>query len=346
MIPRHMKVLLYAAWDKSEVSERPHPSPADGEVVVRVAACGLCGSELEAFKNHSPRRTPPLVLGHEFCGVIDSFGRGVGDRGGLRVGQKVVSNSLVPCNDCVRCRRGDTHLCAKRQIFGMNRPGAFAEFVAVPADCLIPWPENLPAEAACLAEPLANGVHVAEMVRPLRPKTVLVFGAGPIGLMCQGAIQAMLGAEVIVTDLSEDRLSIARARGAKAVVPGRSQDPVKAVQEMTQGEGADVTVDAVGAAQTKQQSVAAARPGGAAVWIGLHENSISLNSFEVTLPERQVLGSYASTMDQMRTALDLMSSGKVETASWVERFPIARGVEAFNRMLKPKGRDIKAVIVP
>jgi L-iditol 2-dehydrogenase len=340
-----MKALLYPAWDRVEVSDQPKPSPGVGEVLLRVAACGLCGSELEAFKNHSPRRTPPLILGHEFCGVIERLGPGVDD-GSLRVGQKAVSNSLVPCGDCVRCRRGDTHLCGKRQIFGMNRPGAFAEFVNVPADCLIAWPENLPAEAACLAEPLANGVHVAEMIAPLKPKTVLVFGAGPIGLMCQGAIQAMLGADVIVTDLNEDRLAVARAHGAKETVAGRSADPVRVVQEMTGGEGADVVVDAVGAAATKQQSVAAARPGGAAVWIGLHENPITLNSFEITLPEKQVLGSYASTMQQMRQALDLMATGKVETASWVERFPIERGVEAFNRMLKPKGRDIKAVIVP
>ena len=339
-----MKTLLYPAWDRIEVAEQPRPRPVAGEVLLRVAACGLCGSELEAFKNHSPRRTPPLVLGHEFCGVIEELGTAVGD--GFRVGQKAVSNSLVPCNDCVRCRRGDTHLCGRRQIFGMNRPGAFAEFVSVPADCLIPWPDNLPAEAACLAEPLANGVHVAEMIAPLKPKVVLVFGAGPIGLMCQGAIQAMLGAEVVVTDLNEDRLNVAREHGAKEIIPGRSRDVVKAVQEMTHGEGADVAVDAVGAAATKQQSIAAVRPGGAAVWIGLHENPMSLNSFEITLPEKQVLGSYASTMQQMRQALDLMSSGQVETASWVERFPIERGVDAFERMLKPRGRDIKAVIVP
>jgi len=195
-----MKTLLYSAWDRIEVADRPRPSPEAGEVLLRVAACGLCGSELEAFKNHSPRRTPPLVLGHEFCGVIEGLGEGVGLRhaqsspgDGLRPGRKVVSNSLVPCNQCVRCRRGDTHLCGKRQIFGMNRQGAFAEFVNVPADCLIPWPDNLPAEAACLAEPLANGVHVAELVAPLKPKTVLVIGAGPIGLMCQQAMQAMLG---------------------------------------------------------------------------------------------------------------------------------------------------------
>jgi len=338
-----MKTLLYSAWDKIEVSDQPKPSPAKGEVSLRVAACGLCGSELEAFRTHSPRRTPPLILGHEFCGVVAQLGEEVS---GVRVGQKVVSNSLVPCGECVRCRRGDSHLCGRRQIFGMNRPGAFAEFVNVPARCLIPWPDSLPAEAACLAEPLANGVHVAGLVAHLRPKTVLVIGAGPIGLMCLGAAKALLGADVFVTDLSESRLRFGSEGGAAGVFAGRTTDPVQAMKDATGGEGADVVIDALGAAVTKQQSVLAARPGGAAVWIGLHENAISLNSYDVTLPERQVLGSYAATMDQMRTALDLMATGKVAPLAWVQRFPIERGEEAFSRMLSPRGDDVKAVIVP
>ena len=338
-----MKTLLYPDWDRVEVAERPRPAPTADEVVLRVAACGLCGSELEGFKTHSPRRTPPLVMGHEFCGVVDEVGASVG---GVRVGEKVVSNALVPCGRCVRCARGDSHLCADRQIFGMNRQGAFAEYVNVPARCLLPWPENLPAEAACLAEPLANGVHVARLVEQFRPKTILVIGAGPIGLMCLGAARAMLGAELFVTDLNERRLAFAKAQGAREIIPGRSRDVVESTRALTAGEGADVVIDAVGAAATKQQSVLAARPGGAAVWIGLHENPMSLNSYDVTLPEKHVIGSYAATMDDMSGALDLMSRGKVDPVPWVQRFSIERGVEAFWRMIKAEGDDIKAVIVP
>lgn len=338
-----MKVILYPEWDRVEIADRHRPSPAADEVILRVAACGLCGSELEAFKSHSPRRTPPLVMGHEFCGVVDELGA---DVRGLRVGQKVVSNALVPCGSCVRCERGDSHLCGKRQIFGMNRQGAFAEYVNVPARCLLPWPDPLPAEAACLAEPLANGVHVAGLVRHLSPKTVLVIGAGPIGLMCLGAARALLKAQVYVTDLNERRLESAKAQGASAVIHGRRHDPVEFVREQTAGEGVDAVVDAVGAAATKQQSVLAARPGGAVVWIGLHDNPMSLNSYDVTLPEKQVLGSYAATMDDMRKALGLMATGAVDPLPWVQRFPIERGVEAFERMLAPRGDDTKAVIVP
>lgn len=337
-----MKTLLYADWQRVEVAERPPPRPAADEVVLRVSACGLCGSELEAFKNRSPRRTPPLILGHEFCGVVDEVGIGVA---GFTPGAKVVSNALVPCGTCVRCRRGDAHLCSTRQIFGMSRPGAFAEFVNVPARCLIPWPDDLPAETACLAEPLANGVHVAGLISRLRPKTVLVIGAGSIGLMCLGAIRALLDAEVFVTDLNEARLEFAKTGGAKDVIPGRHCDPVQAVLDVN-GEGVDVVIDAVGAAETKRQSILAARPGGAAVWIGLHDNPMSLESYEVTLAEKQILGSYSASMDDMRAALDLLARRAVDPLPWAKKFPIEHGVEAFHRMLLAQENDVKAVIMP
>lgn len=338
-----MKTLLYPAFDRVEVAEQPEPSAGRGEVLARVAACGICGSELEAFKTRSPRRTPPLILGHEFCGTVAQLGEGVT---GFAVGQKVISNSLVPCGDCIRCRRGDAHLCAQRQIFGMKRPGAFAELVSTPANILIPWPDALPAAAACLAEPLGNGIHTVNLTKHLRPRTVLVIGAGPIGLMCQQAMQALAGVPVFVADLSAERLQVAKKLGAKRVINPRDEDLVKAIQGLTDGEGVDVVVDAVGAAVTKRQSIAATRAGGAAVWIGLHENAMTLDSFEITLPERTIFGSYAVTMDELRLAVDLMAAGRVDVTSWVQLFPLEQGVEAFQRMLAAKGNDIKAVLVP
>ena len=338
-----MLALLYPAHDRLEMADQPLPEAGPGEVVLRVAACGICGSELEAFKHRSPRRPPPLVMGHEFCGVVAQVGDGVE---GLVPEQRVVSNSVIPCGTCLRCRRGDTHLCGTRQIFGMKRPGAFATHVPVPARCLLPWPDGLPAEAACLAEPLGNGVHVANLTRHLPAETVLVIGAGPIGLMCQQALQAMRGATVWVADLVPERLDVARSVGAEQVFNGGTEDLVQRVLALTDGEGVDLVVDAAGTAATKQQALAAARAGGAVVWIGLHENAMTLDSFGVTLPEKRILGSYAVTMDELGQALDLMVTGKVETASWVQPFPLAHGVEAFHRMLAAQGRDIKAVLVP
>lgn len=338
-----MRALFYPAFDRLEIADVPPTPPRPDEVRLKVAACGICGSELETFKSRSPRRTPPLVMGHEFCGTIAETGAEVRD---WAIGARVVSNSLVPCGRCVRCRRGDTHLCAERQIFGMHRPGAFAEYVNVPARCLIPWPENLPAEAAALAEPMANGIHVARLTQDRPAATALVIGAGPIGLFCQQALQVLRGSRVIVADLSPERLAVAQKLGAARVVNPRTEDVVKVLQAETGGEGADLTVDAVGGAITKRAALEALRPGGASVWIGLHENTVAVDTYSITLPERVVFGTYAATIAELRQALDLMAAGKVDALSWVQRFPLAEGVTAFNRMLAAQGADLKAVICP
>ncbi len=338
-----MRALYYPAFDQLEIRDVPVAEPRPDEVRLKVAACGICGSELETFKTHSPRRQPPLVMGHEFCGTIDVTGAEVRD---WKPGARVVSNSLVPCGTCVRCRRGDTHLCADRQIFGMHRPGAFAEYVNVPARCLIPWPENVPAESAALAEPMANGIHVVRVSRHLPVATALVIGAGPIGLFCQQALQVLRNAKVYVADLSPERLAVAKALGAARVINPREEDVAKIMLAETGGEGVDLTVDAVGGAITKKTSLEALRPGGASVWIGLHENNVALDTYGITLPEKQVLGTYAATIEELQQALDLMAAGKIETLSWVQRFSLEDGVTAFQRMLAAKGADIKAVICP
>ena len=338
-----MLSLYYPAFEQLEIADVPLVPLRPDEVQLRVAACGLCGSELETFKNRSPRRTPPLVMGHEFCGTIAEVGSAVRD---WSVGARVVSNSLVPCGQCLRCRRGDTHLCAGRQIFGMHRPGAFAEYVNVPARCLIPWPDGLAPEAAALAEPLANGIHVVNLTRHLPASTALVIGAGPIGLFCQQALQVLRGAQVTVADLSPERLAVAERLGAARVLNPRDHDLVAILKEVTGGEGADLTIDAVGSAVTKRTALDALRPGGASVWIGLHENTVTLDTYGITLPEKQVFGTYAAKIEELRQALDLMASGRVDAHSWVQRFGLKDGVSAFHRMLAAQGADLKAVICP
>lgn len=338
-----MRVLNYPAFDRLELGEALLPAPAADEVRLRVAACGICGSELESVKTRSARRPPPLVMGHEFCGTIDAIGDAVRD---WTPGARVVSNSVVNCGRCRRCQRGDTHLCAHRQVFGMHRAGAFAEFVNVPARCLIPWPEDLPAEAAALAEPLANGIHVSNLTKHLPAATAVVIGAGPIGLFCQQALQVLRGAKVIVADLSPERLAVARKLGAVRIIDPRCENLAEIVLADTAGEGADLSVDAVGSAVTKKAALDSIRPGGASVWIGLHENTITFDSYAITLPEKQVFGTYAAKIEELRHALELMADGRVDALSWVQRFPLSESVHAFERMLAGKGNDIKAVICP
>jgi threonine dehydrogenase-like Zn-dependent dehydrogenase len=262
------------------------------------------------------------------------------------IGQRFVSNSVVPCGHCRRCRRGDTHLCAERQIFGMHRAGAFAEYVNVPLDALIPWSESLPAAAACLAEPLGNGVHVVNLTRHLAADTVLVIGAGPIGLMCQQALQVLRGSRTMVSDLAPGRLAIAARLGAEETVCTGEQDVATAALDWTQGEGVDLVVDAAGSAASKRLSLAALRPGGAAVWIGLHGDRMDLDTYQVTIPEKQILGTYAAKRPELQQALDLMEQGKVDVTSWTETAPLDDAVAVFRRMLQPAATDIKAIFLP
>jgi L-iditol 2-dehydrogenase len=338
-----MKTLLYPAYDRLEVVEMPDPQAGAGELLLRVSACGICGSELEAFRHRSPRRVPPLVLGHEFCGEVVDTGRGAHN---FKTGQRVVSHSVVGCGQCVRCRRGDVNLCARRQIFGMQRQGAFAELVTAPESCVVPWPDHLAAEAASLTEVLANGVHVANLVKRLDPRKVVVIGAGPIGLMAQQAIQVLTGADVTVSDLIPERLEAATKLGAKHVINSKEENFQQAMLDWTDGEGADVVVDAVGSPATKQQSLPATRPGGATVWIGSHGNTVTLDTYDITLSERCVQGSYAATMAELQQSVDLLAAGKIDGLSWIKAFPLDEGVTAFNRMLAAEGDDIKGVLCP
>ena len=338
-----MTALFYPDFEVLEVRDFPDPTASAGEVLLEVAACGLCGSELESVKNRSPRRPPPLIMGHEFCGRVIDVGSGVD---GDLVGKKFVSNSLVSCGVCARCRRGDTHLCGARSLFGMHRPGAFGSKVAVPLQALIPWPDGLTASQACLAEPLANGIHVANLTRHVTVQSALVIGAGPIGLMCQQALTALRGVKVMSCDLSESRLAVAKNLGAERVVCSRNADVVAEVLAWTAQDGVDLVVDAAGSAATKRLSLACVRPGGAAVWIGLHSDEMPLKTYDISLPEKQVLGTYAAKKDELALALDLMRTGAVNVTSWVESIPLDQSPVAFYRMMNPGDNDLKAVFIP
>jgi threonine dehydrogenase-like Zn-dependent dehydrogenase len=337
-----MKALFYPEFQKLTVTERPLPEFSENEVLLNVLACGICGSELETFKSQSPRRVPPLIMGHEFCGVIEAVGAKVT---GYQKGDLVASNSVVSCGTCDPCKRGLTNLCRNRQIFGMHRGGAFGEYVNVPAHVLIPMPANTTPAAACMTEPLANGIHIVNLTKHLAPKKVLVIGAGPIGLVTQQAFQALLGIEVYVADLRTERLAIAGKLGASATINSKERDLLSVISELTENEGIDLVVDAVGTSQTNQQALHCIRPGGAVVLIGLYENSQSLFSYDIILSEKQVIGTYAATQKEIKESLDLIASGKVDVTSWVHYYSLDDGVAAFNDMMMARDAHVKSVIV-
>jgi L-iditol 2-dehydrogenase len=337
-----MKALYYPEYGELVVNDQPVPGIEADEVLLKVAACGICGSELETFAHRSERRKPPSIMGHEFSGTVARVGSQVT---GLREGDRVVSNSIVACGECAWCRRGETNLCPRRQVFGMHRGGAFAEYVNVPARCVIPMDARTDFRAACLTEPLANGVHIVGLTRHLDASRVLVLGAGPIGLMAQQAFQALTGAEVLVADVCSERLEVARRLGAARVLNPRETDLEGAVAELTASEGLPLVVDAVGMEATNRQGLALLRPGGTLVMIGLHQNGTPFQSYDIILGEKKITGSYAATQQDMTVALDLIAAGRVDVTSWVNYYPLSDGEAAFRGMLSPGNTQIKSVII-
>jgi L-iditol 2-dehydrogenase len=338
-----VKALVYSDWDQLETREVAEPTPKAGEVVVRVAAAGICGSELEGFITRSPRRTPPLIMGHEFCGEVRDIGKGVP---GYRPGDRVVVNSVISCGRCDDCRDGRSHLCREREVFGMRRPGGFAELCAVPASVLLPLPEKVSPVQGALVEPLANAVHALSLTRQRFPDTVVVIGAGTIGLMVLQVAKTAGAFRLVAVDVNDRRLEVAHQLGAEPVLNPRSDDVVAAVREFTRGRGADLAVDAVGAAETRRAAVAATRPGGETVWLGLHDDPTQLSGFDVVLGERTITGSYAVTPRDLQTAIGLFVHGKIGLAPWVRPFPLNEGARVFRELVTAPPQDyIKAVLL-
>jgi len=338
-----MKALVYSDWGIVEIKDVPPPELLPGETIIRVEACGICGSELEAFKFRKLRRTPPLILGHEFCGLIDSIGEG---NNNLQVGQRVVGNSVLSCGSCFPCLRGDRHLCSNRQVPGMDRPGAMAEFVSMPLDHIYPCPDTLDPTLAALTEPLVNGIHIMNMAPPSIKPSVAIIGAGPIGLMVLQAAVILKEARILVADVNEARLVIAKELGAEGVVNPTNCDLIKECTEFSGADGVDICIDAVGTGQTKGQSIEVLRPGGTVFWIGLYDNDISISSYKVTVPEKRISGTYAGKKDEFELAIKLLAEKKVVGGRWVKVYPIDEGVLAFKRALKAEGNDIKTILIP
>ncbi|MBI4634895.1 MAG: alcohol dehydrogenase catalytic domain-containing protein [Candidatus Rokubacteria bacterium] len=339
-----MKALVYPAWDTLEIREVDPPSPAPGEVIVRVAAVGICGSEVEAVASRSPRRPPPLIMGHEFCGEVEEVGPGVGE---VVRGERVVSSSIISCGRCAECRTGATHLCPRREVLGMNRPGAFAERVAVPAAALHPLPERVSPLQGALVEPLANAVHVWALLGQRFPEVVVVIGCGAIGLMAIQVARAGGALTLVAADTSDARLAMAHAVGAEPVLNPARQDLQAEVRELTRGRGADVVIDAVGTAATRRAAVVAARPGGEVVWIGLHGDATEVPGRDVVLGERRITGSYAVTARDLETAIGLFAHGRIEIEPWVRPFALAEGPRVFRELLAAPPSDYaKALLLP
>lgn len=311
--------------------DAPEPRPEPGQVVVQVSRVGICGSDLHGYLGKSKIRVPPLIMGHEFTGHI------VEAAGGFGQGQRVVVQPLVSCGECRYCRSGRSEICLQRKVLGAHLPGAFADQVAAPAGNVYPLPDDLSLSTGALVEPLANAVHMMSLARESLFGDVVVIGAGTLGLLTLQAALLAGAQRAIVADTDDERLAVARSLGASATVNPRADDLAAVVRDITGG-GADVVVDAVGHSVTRQQAVACCANGGTAILLGLADVETSLNCLDITNRQVRVQGSYGSNDSDFRAALRLLTSGRIDTASWVSEMPLCDGARAFQRLAdSPQG---------
>jgi len=342
-----VKALLLSRYKHLEIANLPDPMPAHGEVLVSVAACGICGSDVHGYDGSSGRRIPPVVMGHEAAGTIAALGAGVN---GFAEGDRVTFDSTIYCGACNNCRRGDVNLCDNRQVLGVScaefrRPGAFAEYIAVPSRILYRLPDNLSFTEAAMLEAVSVALHGVSLAQISTGSTALVVGAGMIGLLTLQALRAAGCSRVLVADLDSTRLKLAQEVGATAVLSSE-KDVVGQVMQLTGGVGVDVVVEAVGRNETVKASIESVRKGGTVVLVGNISPEVTLPLQKVVTRQIRLQGSCASAGEYPR-AIELLASGAIQVKPFITAVaPLEEGPRWFERLYSHEPNLMKVILTP
>jgi 2-desacetyl-2-hydroxyethyl bacteriochlorophyllide A dehydrogenase len=322
-----MQALLYTESYDFEVREVEPPQPALDEVVLRVEAAGICASDVDGVSSRSPRRTPPLIMGHELTGEVVAVG---GPAGEHLAGARVVVNPQVTCGDCQWCRSGQENACSHRGLIGGTRPGGFAELVAAPVRCIHRLSPDAAAEAVVLTEPLATCLHALSLIPEKFTGTAVVLGGGTIGTLAAQLLRTAGTLRVIVSEPISERHEVLRTVADGVVAPDELRD---AVLELTEGIGADLSIDAVGTGSSRPDSLRVLRPGGCALWLGMHAQEATIPAFDVVVREQRIVGSFAYTNPEFGRALGLLETGRLAPAVSRRSVPLAGSDAVFRRLL-------------
>jgi threonine dehydrogenase-like Zn-dependent dehydrogenase len=334
-----MKGIVWHGPEKMSVEELPEPTVEPGTVIVRPTAAGICGSEIEGYLGRMGNRTPPLVMGHEFAGTVTEVGE---DADESLLGRLVAVNPLSSDGTCRLCLAGLTNLCPNRKLVGIHSPGGFAEYTLAPAANVYALPDGVEARTGALAEPLANGVHAARL-GGASVEHAVVIGAGTIGLMClQAAVLDGLP-EVHAVEPVGARREQALALGAVAVYES-GEEAREALDGPTEGLGADLVIDAVGAEATRQMALDLLRPGGRVVYIGLHDDDTNLGFHDVVRGQLDLQGSYAYTAEDYEQALEWLVDGRAGIGDLPPVLPLDEGPEAFADLVRGPSARIKVFL--
>ncbi|MDH3584464.1 MAG: galactitol-1-phosphate 5-dehydrogenase [Phycisphaerae bacterium] len=343
-----MKAMLLCDYRQLEIRDLPAPTCGSGEVLVRIHACGICGSDIHGFDGSSGRRIPPLVMGHEAAGVVAEVGKEVAD---LEAGDRVTFDSMVSCGRCAYCQRGQANLCDDRRVLGVScgdyrKDGCFAEYVAVPRHIVYRVPEELPLEHAAMVEPVSVAVHAVGRADLQAGSRAVVVGCGMIGLLCVQVLRALGCERVLAVDVDDARLELAGQLGAEAGFNPRSTDVIQEICSRTEGRGADRVIEAVGASDSVAMAIACTGKGGRVVLVGNIAAQVDLPLQDVVTRELSVVGSCGCSGEYPQ-CIDLMTRGQVRVEPLISRLaPLEQGPELFDRLYQGDSGLMKVMLQP
>lgn len=341
-----MQALVFRGVKQIEVEEVPEPKVGSDEVLIQVAYCGICGSDLHGYLGHSARRNRsiPLVMGHEFSGRVVAWGAEAAGR--FAEGQRVTVQPSIGCRVCPACRSGRDWLCPNIRIIGIEQAGGFAPLVTAPAHRVFTLPDELSDEDAALTETLAVEVHLFRQSAPSLIRSLLILGAGAQGLLALQLARLSGVPEIIVTDVVPARLRLAESMGATHVLNAKKQDVVAEVKARTGGWGVEFAIETAGLPVSRQQGVQSLAPGGSLVLIGLGEGVTTFDYLPVVARELSIRGSYCYSDDDFSRSLELLTTRQVRTEGLLTSLPLTEGPAAFASLTSDPGDKIKVLLQP
>ena len=324
------------------------PVVGRGEVLVRVEACGICGSDVHGFDGSTGRRIPPIVMGHEAAGTVETVGEGATK---YKKGDRVTFDSTIYCGECQYCKRGQINLCDNREVIGVScgdyrRHGAFAEYVVVPERIMYPLPMDFSFEAAAMLEAVSVALHGVKVSQVTGGETALVIGAGMIGLLTLQAARAAGCKRVFITDVDETRLKLARQVGADETLHCSGAELVAEVMRLTGGNGVDITLEAVGRNETVAAAIDCTRKGGTVTLIGNIMPEVTLPLQKVVVRQLRLQGSCASS-GEYPEAIELIANGKIQVKPLITAVAsLEEGPRWFERLHSREPNLMKIILTP
>ncbi|MEM1582725.1 MAG: zinc-dependent alcohol dehydrogenase family protein [Candidatus Bathyarchaeia archaeon] len=325
------------------VIEAEKPTPGLNEILVKVEACGVCGTDIHIYEGEAGIAKYPLIPGHEFSGRVVEAGADASKY--VSVGERVAVDPTVTCGHCTFCRSGRKHFCREWSPIGVVRDGAFAEYVKVPAQLAHKIPSNISFEAAALTEPLSCCIHGWERISPNPGFTTVILGAGPIGLMHLQLAKVLGASLTIISEPMEFRRKLAEKFGADIVVNPLGENLQKVVYEVTSGLGADVVIEAVGGSKYLEEALRIAGPGGKILVFGVapERDLAPISPYTVYRRELTILGSFINPYS-MDKAVSLIASGRIDVKSLISHTISLENLEkALKREIE---KPIKIIVKP